>query len=133
MSMGKSEGAFRTISEVAAALDVKAHVLRFWESKFDEIQPVKRAAGRRFYRPEDVALIAGIKHLLHEQGMTIKGAQKHLKENGVNDVRALASGEKQKQKPEGALNEIGLNRRTKLEAARQNLVQARILLTGEDS
>ena len=132
MSSGKSDSAFRTISEVAEALAVKPHVLRFWESKFDEIQPVKRAAGRRYYRPEDVALIAGIKHLLHEQGMTIKGVQKHLKENSVSDVRGLVAGEKPKG-GNGALNEIGLNRRSKLEAARQNLLQARILLTGEDN
>ena len=131
MTSGKSESAFRTISEVAEALDVKQHVLRFWESKFDEIKPLKRAAGRRYYRPEDVELIAGIKHLLHGQGMTIKGAQKHLKENGIADVRALASGEKPK--PPSQLNEMGLNRRSKLEAARQNLVQARILLVGEDN
>ena len=132
MSSGKSDNAFRTISEVAEALAVKPHVLRFWESKFDEIQPVKRAAGRRYYRPEDVALIAGIKHLLHEQGMTIKGAQKHLKENGVSDVRALAPGDKQKTE-NTALAEMSGDRRSKLEAARQNLVQARILLTGEDN
>ena len=132
MSSGKSDNAFRTISEVAKALAVKPHVLRFWESKFDEIQPVKRAAGRRYYRPEDVALIAGIKHLLHEQGMTIKGAQKHLKENGVSDVRALASGDKPKTE-NTALAEMSGDRRSKLEAARQNLVQARILLTGEDN
>lgn len=132
MSSGKSDSAFRTISEVAETLGVKPHVLRFWESKFDEIQPVKRAAGRRYYRPEDVALIAGIKHLLHEQGMTIKGAQKHLKKNGVSDVRGLAAGEKPKA-DKGTPNELGLNRRSKLEAARQNLLQARILLTGEDN
>jgi len=132
MSSGKSDNAFRTISEVAEALALKPHVLRFWESKFDEIQPVKRAAGRRYYRPEDVALIAGIKHLLHEQGMTIKGAQKHLKENGVSDVRALASGDKPKTE-NTALAEMSGDRRSKLEAARQNLVQARILLTGEDN
>jgi len=132
MSSGKSDNAFRTISEVAEALAVKPHVLRFWESKFDEIQPVKRAAGRRYYRPEDVALIAGIKHLLHEQGMTIKGAQKHLKENGVSDVRALAPGGKPKTE-NTALAEMSGDRRSKLEAARQNLVQARILLTGEDN
>ena len=131
MTSGKSENAFRTISEVAQALDVKPHVLRFWESKFDEIQPVKRAAGRRYYRPEDVELIAGIKHLLHGQGMTIRGAQKHLKDNGIDEVRAMSLGDKSK--PEAALNEIGLNRRSKLEAARQNLVQARILLVGEDN
>ena len=132
MSSGKSDNAFRTISEVAEALAVKPHVLRFWESKFDEIQPVKRAAGRRYYRHEDVALIAGIKHLLHEQGMTIKGAQKHLKENGVSDVRALALGDKPKTE-NTAIAEMSGDRRSKLEAARQNLVQARILLTGEDN
>ena len=77
----KSENALRTISEVGGALDLKAHVLRFWEGKFSEIQPVKRANGRRYYRPQDVALIAGIKHLLHEQGMTIKGVQKMLKDD----------------------------------------------------
>ena len=131
MSSGKSDSAFRTISEVAETLGVKPHVLRFWESKFDEIKPIKRAAGRSYYRPEDVALIGGIKHLLHERGMTIKGAQKQLKENGIADVRALASGDKPK--PEAQLNEIGSNRRSKLEAARQNLVQARILLVGEDN
>lgn len=129
MSSEKSENALRTISEVAEALDVKPHVLRFWESKFDQIKPMKRAAGRRYYRPEDVELIAGIKQLLHGQGMTIKGAQKHIKDNGVGDVRALAHGAKPKLEP---LNEIGLGRRSKLEAARQSLVQARILLTGED-
>lgn len=128
MSAGKSENALRTISEVAEALDVKPHVLRFWESKFEQIKPMKRAAGRRYYRPEDVELIAGIKELLHGQGMTIKGAQKHIKDNGIADVRALAGG-KAKTEP---LNEIGLGRRSKLEAARQNLVQARILLVGED-
>jgi len=127
---GKSESAFRTISEVSEALDVKPHVLRFWESKFEEVRPVKRAAGRRYYRPEDVELIAGIKHLLQGRGMTIRGTQKYLKENGIADVRALASGEKPKVSSQ--LNEIGRNRRSKLEAARQNLVQARILLVGED-
>jgi DNA-binding transcriptional MerR regulator len=132
MSSGKSDSAFRTISEVAETLGVKPHVLRFWESKFDEIKPIKRAAGRRYYRPEDVALIGGIKHLLHERGMTIKGAQKHLKENDVSQVRGLASGEKPKA-DKGTPNELDLNRRSKLEAARQNLLQARILLAGEDN
>ncbi|HAT08495.1 MAG TPA: MerR family transcriptional regulator, partial [Rhodobiaceae bacterium] len=78
----------------------------------------------------DVELIAGIKHLLQGRGMTIRGTQKYLKENGIADVRALASGEKPKVSSQ--LNEIGRNRRSKLEAARQNLVQARILLVGED-
>ena len=83
MMSGKSESAFRTISEVAEALDVKPHVLRFWESKFDEVKPVKRAAGRRYYRPEDVELIAGIKHLLQGQGMTIKGRKSISKKTAL--------------------------------------------------
>lgn len=87
--MQKSRDAFRTISEVAEWLDTPAHVLRFWESKFSQIKPLKRAGGRRYYRPEDMELLSGIKYLLHEQGMTIKGAQKLLRENGVKHVSAL--------------------------------------------
>lgn len=87
--MAKAPDAFRTISEVAEALHTPAHVLRFWESKFSQIKPVKRAGGRRYYRPDDIALLAGIKHLLHEQGLTIKGAQKLLRENGVRHVASL--------------------------------------------
>ena len=93
--MAKSQSAFRTISEVAATLDTPTHVLRFWESKFTQIKPVKRAGGRRYYRPEDIDLLAGIKTLLHEQGMTIKGAQKLLREQGVNHVIALSEAAKQ--------------------------------------
>ncbi len=87
--MAKSPDAFRTISEVSEWLDTPAHVLRFWESKFAQIKPVKRAGGRRYYRPEDMALLGGIKTLLHEQGMTIKGVQKLLREQGVRHVAAL--------------------------------------------
>lgn len=87
--MNKSPDAFRTISEVSQWLDTPAHVLRFWESKFVQIKPVKRAGGRRYYRPEDMALLAGIKMLLHEQGMTIKGVQKLLREKGVRHVAGL--------------------------------------------
>jgi DNA-binding transcriptional MerR regulator len=87
--MQKSRDAFRTISEVAEWLDTPAHVLRFWESKFSQIKPLKRAGGRRYYRPEDMELLSGIKYLLHEQGMTIKGAQKLLRENGIKHVSAL--------------------------------------------
>ena len=71
--MRKSPDAFRTISEVADWLDVPTHVLRFWESRFSQIKPVKRAGGRRYYRPNDMLLIGGIKKLLHEDGMTIRG------------------------------------------------------------
>ena len=84
--MAKAPDAFRTISEVAELLDTPAHVLRFWESKFAQVKPVKRAGGRRYYRPDDVALLGGIKTLLHDQGMTIKGAQKVLRDRGVKAV-----------------------------------------------
>lgn len=86
----KAPDAFRTISEVSDALDTPAHVLRFWESKFSQIKPVKRAGGRRYYRPDDINLLSGIKTVLHEQGMTIKGAQKLLREKGVKHVAAIA-------------------------------------------
>lgn len=79
---GKSEGAFRTISEVAVDLDLPQHVLRFWESKFVQIRPLKRGGGRRYYRPEDVALLRRIRRLLYEDGYTIRGVQKLLKQNG---------------------------------------------------
>lgn len=88
--MAKSPDAFRTISEVAEWLDRPAHVLRFWESKFTQIKPVKRAGGRRYYRPQDMLLLGGIKKLLHDDGMTIKGVQKLLRENGVQHVAALS-------------------------------------------
>ncbi|WP_372615084.1 MerR family transcriptional regulator [Aquicoccus sp.] len=88
--MGKSADAFRTISEVADWLETPAHVLRFWESKFPQIKPVKRAGGRRYYRPADMALIGGIKKLLHDDGMTIKGVQKILRDQGVKHVAALS-------------------------------------------
>ncbi|MGZ9812430.1 MerR family transcriptional regulator [Pseudoroseicyclus sp. H15] len=88
--MAKSKDAFRTISEVADWLETPAHVLRFWESKFNQVRPVKRAGGRRYYRPDDMALLGGIKALLHNEGMTIKGVQKLLREQGVAHVAALA-------------------------------------------
>ena len=87
--MQKSPSAFRTISEVSEILGIPAHVLRFWESKFTQIKPVKRGGGRRYYRPGDVGLIRTIQHLLHEQGMTIKGAQKVLRERGVKAIVAM--------------------------------------------
>lgn len=84
--MAKAADAFRTISEVSDILDTPAHVLRFWESKFTQVKPVKRAGGRRYYRPDDISLLAGIKSVLHDQGMTIKGAQKLLREKGLKHV-----------------------------------------------
>lgn len=88
--MDKSPDAFRTISEVADWLGIQAHVLRFWESKFTQVKPVKRAGGRRYYRPADMLLLGGIKKLLHEDGMTIKGVQKVLREQGVATVSELS-------------------------------------------
>jgi DNA-binding transcriptional MerR regulator len=87
--MDKSPDAFRTISEVAESLDTPAHVLRFWESRFPQIKPVKRAGGRRYYRPADVALLTGIKRLLHDEGLTIRGVQKILRDQGVRQVAGL--------------------------------------------
>lgn len=88
--MDKSPDAFRTISEVADALETPAHVLRFWESRFPQIKPVKRAGGRRYYRPADVALLTGIKRLLHDEGMTIRGVQKVLREQGIRHVADMS-------------------------------------------
>ncbi len=85
----KSPDAFRTISEVAEVLDIPAHVLRFWESRFTQIKPVKRGGGRRYYRPQDIDLLRGIRDLLYRDGLTIKGAQKVLREQGVKHVAEL--------------------------------------------
>lgn len=91
---GKSEGAFRTIGEVAESLDLPPHVLRFWETRFPEIEPVKRAGGRRYYRPRDVELVAAIRHLLYGRGYTIKGVQQLLREQGARAVVESARGER---------------------------------------
>jgi DNA-binding transcriptional MerR regulator len=88
----KSAEAFRTISEVAIELDVPQHVLRFWESRFVQIKPVKRAGGRRYYRPDDVDLLKGIRALLYSDGLTIKGVQKVLKERGPRHVCEIGRG-----------------------------------------
>jgi DNA-binding transcriptional MerR regulator len=88
----KSPDAFRTISEAADELDLPQHVLRFWETRFSTIKPLKRGGGRRYYRPEDVLLLKGIRHLLYEQGFTIKGVQKILKDQGARHVVALVNG-----------------------------------------
>ena len=88
--MEKSPDAFRTISEVADWLGVPTHVLRFWESRFPQVKPVKRAGGRRYYRPADMMLLGGIKRLLHDDGMTIRGVQKMLREEGVRHVSSFS-------------------------------------------
>lgn len=91
--MEKAPDAFRTISEVAEDLDLPQHVLRFWETRFAQIKPMKRGGGRRYYRPQDVELIKGIRHLLYDQGFTIKGVQRILRENGIQFAVALGSGD----------------------------------------
>ena len=130
MSEEESETAFRSISEVAGSLNVETHVLRFWETKFDIIQPLKRAAGRRFYRPEDMQVLAGIQCLLHEDGLTIKGVQKVIKEHGADYVRLRAEGS-------GGLlgNGAGLTKpqRDLLSAARDQLGQIRHRLLGDET
>src|ERR1700745_707538 len=83
----KAPGAFRTISEVAQELEVPQHVLRFWESRFREIRPMKRGGGRRSYRPDDLDLLRGIRHLLYGEGYTIRGVQRLLREQGVRFVQ----------------------------------------------
>ncbi len=130
MNDAKSNTAFRTISEVGDTLALKPHVLRFWEGKFEQIQPVKRGNGRRYYRPEDVALIAGIRHLLHEQGMTIRGVQKMIKDDGVAHVRMLADASPV---PPPSLGEgLSQSQRRQLESARDSLAQARGFLDDDN-
>src|SRR3569833_2714060 len=87
--MDKSPDAFRTISEVAEDLDVPQHVLRFWETRFGQLKPLKRGGGRRYYRPDDVDLLRGIRHLLYGEGYTIRGVQRLLKERGVKFVQGV--------------------------------------------
>jgi DNA-binding transcriptional MerR regulator len=90
--LDKAPDAFRTISEVADDLDVPQHVLRFWETRFAQIKPMKRSGGRRYYRPEDVNLLRGIRHLLYGQGYTIRGVQRILREQGIKTVQNWQTG-----------------------------------------
>lgn len=87
--MDKAPDAFRTISEVADDLDVPQHVLRFWETRFTQIKPMKRSGGRRYYRPDDVNLLRGIRRLLYGEGYTIRGVQRILREHGIKSVQSL--------------------------------------------
>jgi DNA-binding transcriptional MerR regulator len=88
--LDKAPDAFRTISEVADDLDIPQHVLRFWETRFVQIKPMKRSGGRRYYRPDDVDLLKGIRRLLYGEGYTIRGVQRILKEHGIKSVQGLA-------------------------------------------
>ena len=90
--MDKAPDAFRTISEVADDLDIPQHVLRFWETRFTQIKPMKRSGGRRYYRPDDVDLLRGIRRLLYGEGYTIRGVQRILKEHGIKSVQGLVEG-----------------------------------------
>jgi DNA-binding transcriptional MerR regulator len=101
--LGKSAEAFRTISEVSVELDVPKHVLRFWETKFAQVKPMKRGGNRRYYRPEDVELLRGIRTLLHDEGYTIRGLQRVLRQQGVNYVKTYRRSEAS---PSGALPDL---------------------------
>jgi DNA-binding transcriptional MerR regulator len=91
--VAKGPEAFRTISEAADELSVPQHVLRFWETKFSFIRPMKRAGGRRFYRPSDIAVLRGVKRLLHDEGYTIKGVQRLHRDEGLRRLVGAGSGE----------------------------------------
>ena len=110
MVIEKSPHAFRTISEASEILSLPSHVLRFWESKFKQIKPLKRAGGRRFYRPNDILFIFGIKKLLHVDGLTISGVKRLIKENGINHIikigKALNGNNLNFQKKEPLLKKI---------------------------
>lgn len=157
--MAKAADAFRTISEVADDLGIQKHVLRFWEVKFNQIRPMKRGGGRRYYRPEDMELLRGIRQLLHKDGYTIKGVQKILREQGIEAVKqrvleeaaakaqagkAAAAGEMaapeaaefdsaspRRQKGRGKGAAPALDRKQVLKALIAELVQCRKLLEGE--
>ena len=139
--MSKSQQAFRTISEVSSELDVPAHVLRFWETKFPQIKPMKRGGGRRYYRPEDIALLKGVREMLHVDGYSIKGVQKALREQGVRAVsERTASGgasvtplEEAAAAPaaKAATAPAGKGREAELRAILETLVALRAELTGE--
>jgi DNA-binding transcriptional MerR regulator len=121
----KSPSAFRTISEVAGDLDVPQHVLRFWESKFPQVRPLKRGGGRRYYRPEDVRLLRRIRELLYRDGYTIKGVQRLLREGGA---KALGDGgEEGSAAPAGGLPPSS---RAAIEEVLQELVELRDKLRG---
>ncbi len=114
MIIKKSPEAFRTISEVSEILFLPSHVLRFWESKFNQIKPLKRAGGRRFYRPNDILFILGIKKLLHIDGLTIIGVKRLIKENGINFIinigKNVRDNNSNLQKKENILKKINIQK-----------------------
>lgn len=122
--MEKRPGAFRTISEVADELGVPQHVLRFWESRFSQIRPMKRAGGRRYYRPDDVDLLKGVQRLLHGQGYTIKGAQRVLRENGLRFVQSIGRGEAEARTPDPEDSEVAGHPTAMADAAEAGSIEA---------
>jgi DNA-binding transcriptional MerR regulator len=124
--VNKSPEAFRTISEVAAELDVPAHVLRFWESKFTQIRPLKRGGRRRYYRPEDVELLRRIRGLLYRDGYTIKGVQKVLRERSSKAVNSVEA--EGRETATGGGDGLSADHRTKIEAAVAELDALRKML-----
>ena len=114
MVIKKSPEAFRTISEASEIVSLPSHVLRFWESKFNQIKPLKRAGGRRFYRPNDILFILGIKKLLHIDGLTIIGVKRLIKENGVNFIinigKKIRDNDSNLQKKENILKKINIQK-----------------------
>ena len=136
-STKKSAAAFRTISEVAAELNVPQHVLRFWETRFIQIKPMKRGGGRRYYRPEDIALLMEIRSLLYDDGYTIKGVQKLFRDGGLKkqlSQRKLSTKEvivktiSVEEKPVEDITGIDVGRRAELQGVLRELVSARKLL-----
>jgi DNA-binding transcriptional MerR regulator len=135
---GKSAAAFRTISEVANELEIPQHVLRFWESKFSQVKPLKRGGGRRYYRPEDVDLLRNIQTLLYRDGYTIKGVQKLLREGQVGRIRKAANGAvdggavSDPAPKKAAINGSGLDdsQRLEIRAAIDELTALKVLLKG---
>jgi len=118
--MEKSPSAYKTIGEVARMLDLQPHVLRFWEGKFPQIQPIKNPRGRRMYRPEDIQFIQSLHDLLKNEGMTIKGVQKLVADRGVDYIRQLKTSPAPNQDDRWRLTTL-----TKLRQIRENLVRAR--------
>ncbi len=124
-STGKSPDAFRTIAEVSDELDVPQHVLRFWETRFPQIRPLKRGGGRRYYRPRDIAVIRRIRDLLYGQGYTIRGAQKVLRDNGAEDAAADQAGP---ETADGAGVDLSPETRAALRAVLKDLEEIRGLI-----
>ena len=132
----KSKNAFRTISEVAKELDVQQHVLRFWETKFSQVRPLKRGGGRRYYRPEDVTLLKRIHELLYSEGYTIKGVQKLFRENGKNTVlereagtsAALKSAVSEEQSSEPSTGGLNANQKQVLEGMLEELKELKAIV-----